>query len=126
MTLSSLDKDFLKAVLNSDLKKVKMLLKSGKVSVDTVDENGISALMIAVSQTDHQHHAVVEYLLSMNASTTQKSYADGATALHYASAFGCHDCVNRLFFKDSSNIDSTTIEGETALMWACLAVSYKQ
>ena len=122
--LSSIEKEFLNAALNSDLKKIKKIVSSGLVSIDIVDENGFSALMIAVSQTDPQHHAVVAYLLSKNASTKVKSNIDEATALHYASAFGCHDCVSRLFYKDQSTIDFVTREGETALMWACMAVRF--
>ena len=127
----SFSSGLLRAAENGINKAVQFLVEMG-VSIDDVDSNGRTALMLA-SKAGHEE--IVETLLSAGANGSQDSHSwvsqillkedanpniwnkDGATALMYASQNG-HSEVVQILLKGGADPNSRTENGVTSLMVA--------
>jgi len=84
-----------KAVAKGFTEIVQMLVEAGD-PMDRKNEQGFTALHIAVS---HSQHVIAKKLLAMRASVDARIGKDeklGWTSLHWASSNGCNECVDML------------------------------
>ena len=105
--------DYMDAALNGNSDKVKEFIAGGLV-VDTTDENGSTAMMLAAynGQTE-----VVKYLLGIGADVNHRD-SNNRTALMYASSGPANETV-KLLLEAGAEVNVTgNIEGFTALMFA--------
>eukprot|EP00931_Biecheleriopsis_adriatica_P116576 TRINITY_DN92204_c0_g1_i1.p1 TRINITY_DN92204_c0_g1~~TRINITY_DN92204_c0_g1_i1.p1 ORF type:complete len:335 (+),score=68.21 TRINITY_DN92204_c0_g1_i1:105-1007(+) len=106
---------FLQAAKEGNAEKVKTLLEAG-CKGDAVDEDGVSALMIAASEDKSD---ICQALLARGASVDYAEPNQGRTALMFASHAGHAQTVSALLSAkaDTAKVDR---EGSTALHWAAV------
>lgn len=107
---------FLTAAREGDAAKVKKILAEG-VSGQTVDEDHISALMMAATVGSVETCAV---LIEAGAEVDFTEPRSSRTALMFAAQGGHTDVVD-LLIKHSADITKVDSDGTTALMWAAAA-----
>lgn len=107
---------FLQAAKDGEAAKVQKMLAAG-VKGSVVDENGVSALMMAAmaGSTD-----TCKVLLDGNAEVNYQEPNAMRSALMFA-AQGGHSAVVELLVKSSGDLSKVDSEGQTALMWAAVA-----
>jgi ankyrin repeat protein len=109
--------DFLQHAAAGQLAELDTLLSEG-LSVDQVDSDGFSALMIASGEGRAE---VVKWLLDRNASCELRTYGSMATALHFSARAGNKECVRMIVERNKQLVHAkTTPDGDTPLIWACL------
>ena len=102
------------AALDGDVTKIESLLSLG-FSIDSRDDQGVTALMVAAGNDKLQ---AVEYLLEKGADPSlEDNY--GWNLLHWASQGG-NPVIIELMLSHVTSIDSITNEGATALMLAAI------
>ncbi|CAJ1373978.1 unnamed protein product [Effrenium voratum] len=106
---------FLQAAKEGNVAKLKAGLEAG-VKADVVDEDGVSALMMAAMTGSAE---ACEVLLKGGAGVNWAERNAGRTALMFASQGGHLDAVKTLLAAkaDTSKVDS---EGQTSLHWAAV------
>ena len=113
-------KDFITAIKNADIDKVKDFIK--KEGVNAHNESGTTPLMIAVWYSYIVRHTnVVRLLLEHPDIDVNAQDSDGDTALLRAALMGNADAAELLL--EHPDIDPNARDaafGATALMWACL------
>ena len=112
-SLQELTNSFFQAVKKGQLDKVRELLEM--IDVDSQDDNGMTALMIAIGKNRED---IVRLLLEYGADVDIKNNT-GNTALMRASLRGYINIV-RLLLEYRANVDIKNTRYETALMWASL------
>mmetsp|Transcript_32500 Transcript_32500/g.74261 ORF Transcript_32500/g.74261 Transcript_32500/m.74261 type:complete len:307 (-) Transcript_32500:209-1129(-) len=107
---------FLQAVKEGDLESVKTGLTGG-MSANTVDEDGVSVLMMAAMGG---HTDLCKALLAQSADPSVAEPINSRTPLMFAAQGGHQGVVEALL---SAQADTTRqdSEGQTALMWAAVA-----
>jgi len=86
------------------------------VNIDAVGKNGLSALMCAVS---NRAVSVVEFLLDHNANVHHMD-SKKITVLHVAAKFNSGLDIMEMIVNAKVEVDSPTIDGQTALHWVCI------
>ncbi len=112
---SDLDRQMVMAAAKGDMAGVRSLLNSG-VSVNSVDNNGNSALMLAVAN----NHKDLVNLLILRGADINVANNEGVTALHVAIDKNKPYFVNILLYK-GADVNVASANGTTALMRAIMA-----
>ncbi|KAF3801897.1 Vegetative incompatibility protein HET-E-1 [Colletotrichum gloeosporioides] len=111
---------FLRVAANNSVAKMKILLETGNININSPDHQNRTPLIHAVLTTgysdDQQMRDAVSLLLSNNANTDVQD-TDGRTALMHASEAGYQDVVN-LLIDHGASLDLKDDFGQTALMLA--------
>jgi len=107
---------FLQLVKEGDAAKVAEGLSSG-ISGGVVDEEGVSALMMAANAGSLE---TCKALLGKDADVNLAEPKNGRTALMFA-AQGGHSNIAKLLVDSGADVSKVDSEGSTALMWAAVA-----
>lgn len=111
------DLKLLEATHRGDILEIDRLLRQG-TNIDTQDNGGVTALMIA---SDRGNVQAAGRFINGGASTSLRTAVAGNTCLHYA-AQGCHVAVvQRLLEHDPTLAGKRNEHGDTALMMACVS-----
>lgn len=108
----------IKSVLANDLSGLELLL-SERVDLNSTDDHGVTALMIAAGRGKLE---LVRLLLTSGADVNIQDFqgkwpSAGKTALMFA-ATGGHTEIAKMLIANGANVDAKDNEGETALMQA--------
>ncbi|XP_022235636.1 serine/threonine-protein phosphatase 6 regulatory ankyrin repeat subunit A-like, partial [Limulus polyphemus] len=103
------------AAKNGDLHAVKLLLKTDRKRMETVDERAWTPIHLAAA---HGHYDIVKYL-GENGAHLAALDPSGYTAIHIAAMNGHADCVEVLLVM-GCEVDNVTSEGFTPLHLAVL------
>ncbi|CAH0489204.1 unnamed protein product [Peronospora farinosa] len=109
--------NFYECAAEGDLECLEEILDSGLVSVNDVDVDGFTALMVAAAEG---HRNVVHALLRRGADVNIRTYELHSTALHFAAKNGDPEIVNALCECDTKIVDCWNINADTPLIWACI------
>ena len=108
------DEAFLERVKHGELDFVRLFLAAG-INPDARDQNGDTALMIAIAASGE---AVAEVLLKGGASVNART-KNGSTALHTVALIG-NEQIAQMLLKRKADVNAKTDIGETPLMIAAL------
>jgi ankyrin repeat protein len=103
--------ELMRAALEGQTERLKILLKSGAVDINERDNEGRTALMFAVT---NMHKESVNVLLESGADVNLKAN-DGSTALMLAASSGVSEIVRALLSKGADVTAKFTGTGKTAL-----------
>ncbi len=114
-TLSAdVNEEFIEAVKDTNIEKVKILLKS-KVNLNATDSREMTPLLIASVDNNLE---LVKLLVEAGADVNRKQKETGKTALMYSSANGHVEILRYLLSRPGILINAKDKEGKTALVHA--------
>ncbi|NGX33710.1 MAG: Phosphocholine transferase AnkX [Candidatus Anoxychlamydiales bacterium] len=116
-----LKKFFFKALLKKDFDIVSALINAKKIDVDTVDENGNTALFYSSELNDLR----MAGLLLENGANVNFKNAQGNTPLIQAAMHSNVAMLNLLLSSYGALIDDKNLEGSSALMYAISTKNYQ-
>src|SRR5690606_17035215 len=103
------------AVWNNEAEVVNELLKDNNININTLNDQGDSALVLACMQNNLR---IAQQLINAGADL-QLNRLDGNSVLHYSSGCGNKEIV-KLLIEKGMDINSKNNEGETPLLVAAI------